>query len=224
MGTLWWFITMLTYAPNQTYLETTAGVAQEPIIWLWANLGNSKNGWTAAAYLSTFLVYASVSVVELFGWSFWAIDNPGSDCFYYQYVTTVGYWLELYGGILTWLFAVLQLVLPNTGQAGPGLGGVIDTEFGNNCIFLIVGNGLMWIVTSLLHIIYVPELRDELPHCSGKDVSKNSKIGSSKLGKGDKKSTSKRQRGNKKGTDKKFTNDTGLKIDETEDFGDWRAL
>ena len=200
---------------------------------MWTNLTNSKKGWTAAAYLATFLVYGSVAVVELIGWSLWNIENPGSDCFYYTYVSTVGYWLELYGGILTWLFPLLQLVLPNIGgTSGPGLGGDISTDPGMNSIFLIIGNGLMWILTSLLHIIFVPDLRYELPHCKGKveekdakKKGKGSKISDQKRGKDSKKNTRNQQKGSKKPSpDGKFTNDTGLKIDETEDFGDWRAL
>ena len=129
---------------------------------MWTNLGSTTHGWTAAAYLVTWFVYGMVSVVELFGWSFWAIGNPGSDCFYKFYASTVGYWLALYGGILPWIFPVLQLVLPDTTG---GLGGNVGAEYGLNCIYLIVANGIMWIVTSLLHIIFIPDLGEEIPYC-----------------------------------------------------------
>ena len=165
MGSLWWIISMLTFTANTKYLQTDAGIAQEPFIWMWANMGSSTHGWTAATYFATFLVYAVVSVVELFGWSFWAIDAEGSDCFYKFYVSTIGYWMALYGGILPWIFPVLQLVLPNDGGLGPGLAGLISAEYGMNSIYLIVANGIMWIVTSLLHIIYVPDLADEIKYC-----------------------------------------------------------
>ena len=162
LGTLWWVITMLTYAPNSNYLRNEQHIAQEPIIWFWGNLGNSTMGWTAASYFATFIVYATVSVVELFGWSFWASKFEGSACFYKFYTSNIGYWLTLYGGIFTWLWGILQLVLP--AESG-GLAGNLAVEYSANAIFLIIGNGVMWITMSLLHIIFVPLLDDEIVSC-----------------------------------------------------------
>ena len=119
---------------------------------MWGNFGNPTHGWTAATYLVTFLLHMFISVVELVGWSAWAIEYPGADCFYKYYVSNVGYWLELYGGILTWVFPFLQIVLPSPS----GLNGNYNVEFGFNSIYLTVGNGLMWIAISGLHIAFVP--------------------------------------------------------------------
>ena len=123
LGTFWWVIAMLTYIPNTVYLQNDAGIPQEPFVWMWSNLGNTVKGWTAASYLVTWIIYAAVSVVELVGWSLWVNETPGADCFFKEYTSTAGYWLILYGGILTWVFPFLQLVLPNVRAGGPGLGG-----------------------------------------------------------------------------------------------------
>ena len=208
MGVLWWLISMMTFTPNTTYLQTSAGIAQEPFLWMWGNLGSSTHGWTAATYLATFIVYAGVSVIELFGWSFWAIDNPGSDCFYKFYVSYVGYWFALYGGILTWIFPLLQLILPNTGGLGPGLGGLITAEYGLNSLYLMVANGIMWIVTSLLHIVYVPELKNEILGCKAEG--------------GDRKSEEKEEVSKKDDKIDTFKSEIeGINMKDIEEIGEW---
>ena len=127
---------------------------------MWGNLVDAAHGWTAASYLATFIVYLGCSVVELFGWSLWVNgDNP---CFYKFYVTYIGQKFITFGGITPIIFPLLQLILPNEGG---GLDGNLEAEYGYNTIYLSVVNGVMWIVVSLIHIIYVPELEWEILDC-----------------------------------------------------------
>ena len=120
---------------------------------MWGNLGNSKYAWTAGSYLATFIVYSSVSMAEMGAWAFQitGVENP---CSYEYYVTHVSYYIQLYLGLLPCLLPVFQLVLPSPG----GLAGNIQAEFGHNSLLLIVGNVIMYIIGSFLHVTYVPQL------------------------------------------------------------------
>ena len=137
-------------------MQTNGGTESEPIAWFWYNLTNPNYGWTAAAYLASFLLYAIVSIVEVIGWAMTLLKDPSGSCFFRWWAETNGYWIMLYAGMLPWLFSLLQISLP-----GPaGLGGIISAEYGANAVFLTIGNGLMWIVQTTVHIIYVPLLKE----------------------------------------------------------------
>ena len=47
-----------------------------------------------------------------------------------------------------------------------GLGGNLTAEYGMNALFLTIGNGTMWVIHTLMHIIYVPMLKEAL-YCEG---------------------------------------------------------
>ena len=85
----------------------TDGKAVEPIAWLWYNISNVTYGWTAASYLSSFVVYGATSVVEVVGWALYlSHDEPGK-CFFRWYSATIGYWFMLYGGMVPWISGIL---------------------------------------------------------------------------------------------------------------------
>ena len=65
--------------------------------------------------------------------------------------------------MLPWVFSLLQIAMATT--AG-GLGGNLTAEYGMNALFLTIGNGTMWVIHTLMHIIYVPMLKEAL-YCEG---------------------------------------------------------
>ena len=66
----------------------------------------------------------------------------------------VGWWFSVVGQMLPWIFAVLQISLPTTsgGLSSPA------ANFGNNAIFLIIVNVVMWVFNATLHVIMAPRL------------------------------------------------------------------
>jgi hypothetical protein len=114
-------------------------------------LGSSRYGWTAASYASAFLGYALVSVIEFIAWWFYIAGATG---WFGWWVASVGWWGSVLGLVLPWLFAVFQLSFPTTSGGLPSVG----SEFGNNAVFLIVINLLMWILNAVLHVIMTPRL------------------------------------------------------------------
>ena len=57
-------------------------------------------------------------------------------------------------------------------EAAGGLGGNLGNEFGHNSLFLTIGGGVMWILHTLMHIIYVPMLKEAL-YCEGDEDGEN---------------------------------------------------
>ena len=76
LGAFWWYTLFFVYVPNKDYIQTTTGSATEPIAWFWVNLSNSLHGWTAAAYLCSFILYLMTSVVEVIGYAMYLTRTP----------------------------------------------------------------------------------------------------------------------------------------------------
>ena len=169
IGSLWWYTLFFVYVPNTNYITSAANAATEPIAWFWTNLMDGSHGWTAASYLSTFILYLITSVIEVIGYILYQVQHESGACFFRTFASTVGYWLGLYAGMLPWVFSLLQLAMAT--EAG-GLGGNLGNEFGHNALFLTIGGGVMWIFHTLMHIIYVPLLRDAL-YCEGDEDGEN---------------------------------------------------
>ena len=153
-GSIWWYTLMFVYVANpgqSTSLTLASGVATEPIAWFWSNLIDANYGWTAASYFSSFILYGLTSVVEVIGWAMYLRKDEKGKCFFRWWTETTGFWYMLYGGILPWFFAVLQIFALSSNLAA---------DYGSNSIFLAVGNGFMWIIQTIVHIVYTPLLKE----------------------------------------------------------------
>ena len=152
VGTIWWIASMFIYSANASALTTSTGVTTVPIVWFWSNIGSTTYGYTAAKYLSNFLLQAFVSVVEVIAWFFYLFGN---NWWFGWWVAYPGWYAAVYGMTLPWIFAILQLVLP---LDDGGLGATSTLEFGNNSITMTLINMIMWMNAALTHAIMAPRL------------------------------------------------------------------
>lgn len=152
VGSIWWILNMFVYSANANGLKGTTGADTLPVAWMWNMFGNSRYGYTAAMYFSVFLLQAFVSVIEVIAWVFYMF---GKNWWLGWWVAYPGWFAAVYGLVLPWVFPILQLVLP-TDEGG--LEGVNTNEFGNNSIFMILMNMIMWISGAAAHAIMAPRL------------------------------------------------------------------
>jgi hypothetical protein len=152
-STGWWILQWFIYYQNTSlgYLVDMEGNKTVPIGWLWTALGDRRNGWTAASYLSSIILYLLSSVMEFISWFFYLAGNTGLFGWWVKYV---GWWISVVGLVLPWLFATFQISFPTTSGGLPSPA----TEFGKNAIMLIVVNVLFWLLNASLHVIMMPRL------------------------------------------------------------------
>jgi hypothetical protein len=120
-------------------------------------LGDGAQGWMAAGYVSNFIGYFFVSVLEMIAWVIFQVNQDGymlnlmSDWFYYCFL--------LYA--LPWIFPILHLTLPlaNGGLANPT---VPLVPFQSNDIFLIIVGVIMWAYIGIIHLIYTKPMKEHL--------------------------------------------------------------
>ena len=103
----------------------------------------------AAMYMAYFFAYLIVSVGELIAWILFKMGKPG---FVLLWVPLIGLW----GSIILYaappVFALLHIILKTTGG---GLDGNTSAAYYTNDLILgLVLGGILWIVHSLLHILY----------------------------------------------------------------------
>lgn len=110
----------------------------------------------AAGYVSNFIAYFFVSVLELIAWVIFMVHGDGymlrtmSDWFYYCFL--------LYAP--AWIFPMFHLYLPLTdgGLANP----YPQVEFQSNDVFLFVTGLSMWAYIGIIHIIYTKPMKEHL--------------------------------------------------------------
>jgi len=152
VGTVWWFLLLIVYVKNGTDLANSTGQAVPPISWMWTGIYRGTGGWTAAAYLTSFVVGLVVSVAEFVAWIFYL---TGEGEWFSWYTNSVGYYGSIIPQMFPILWAILQLGLP---VSQGGLAGDNTAEFGYNAVF-IIGVGLaVWIQAALLHVTFAPRL------------------------------------------------------------------
>lgn len=129
---------MIVYIKNIEELENDSNQTSIPLIWMWTNLSSGTVGWTAATYLSNFLLYFTISVGETVAWMFYLFGMPE---WFSWWVNLVGFY-GIFLGIFPNLFAAFQLWLspPEGGFAGNS-----SVEFGNNSVFLLSGGLIVWL-------------------------------------------------------------------------------
>jgi len=151
MGSFWWLFQWFIYVQNSTPLVDMSGAQTIPLGWFWWMLGSTRYGWTAASYASAFLGYALVSGIEFIAWWFYI---GGATAWFGWWVSSVGWYGSVIGLILPWLFAVFQVSFPTTSGGLPS----VTAEFGTNALFLIIVNLIMWMLSSVFHVIMTPRL------------------------------------------------------------------
>jgi hypothetical protein len=143
---------MFIYVRNTHDLKGSNGVATIPLFWWWEFIIHPNHGFTAASYFSAFLVQALVSVIEFIAWFFYLAGSPD---WFGWWSAGIGWWGSVFGMILPWLFAAMQL---GFSSENGGLDGNTETEFGYNAVFLLIMNLAMWINGSMMHMFMGPRL------------------------------------------------------------------
>ena len=111
-------------------------------------MNDTTMGWVAISYFTSCLSYFIVSFIELLAWFIYLIGDPGLMIFW---TPVFGMWGGLILYILPWLFAIFHLTF-ETGAGGIATG---TTSNGfNNDLFLIIGNGLMWLYSGFVHLAF----------------------------------------------------------------------
>jgi len=123
-----------------------------PLIWFWDKLSDTRYGWTAAMYGSTFVIHLLVSMIEFVAFFFYI---NGKNRWFGWWVSTIGWWGSVVGMILPWLFAFFQLSFSK--ETG-GLQGTDTVEFGHNAVFYIIGSFAIWVSASAMHILMSPRV------------------------------------------------------------------
>jgi hypothetical protein len=144
----WWILQWFIYFQNTPlgFLVDWEGNKTVPIGWMWNMLSDRKQGWTAASYLSSLIVYFFGPVMEFIAWFFYLGGNTG---LFGWWVKNVGWWFAVVGMMLPWIFATFQIAFPTTQGGLPSPA----TEFGKNAVMLIVVNVMFWLLNAALHIV-----------------------------------------------------------------------
>jgi len=132
-------------------MEDVNNVSTVPVGWFWYFLSSPTYGWTAASYLAGFIAYLMTSVVEFVAWFLYL---SGNGWLFGWWVSQVGWWGAVVGLVFPWVFAVFQIsfTTENGGLPSPA------SEYGNNAIFLIIVNLIMWMMNAGLHVVMAPRL------------------------------------------------------------------
>jgi len=147
IGTIWGLLSMVFYRRNVNVLKDTNGKETVPMIWVWSNLDNGNAGWTAATYLTTWVVNLIVSVMEFVQW---ILLTMGKNRWMTWYTPTIGYGATLLLMPFTWIFPLFQLAFKDSMG---GLNGDESEEFGYNSIWLIVINFFIWVGAAGNHLL-----------------------------------------------------------------------
>lgn len=152
IGTAWWLASFLLYVKNaSTDADLTAlnGGTILPIGWFWERIAeaNGLYNYFALGLLFNFLFYLAGSVVEFIAWIFYL--NNTNVYFAAWWFSTIGYWSTILGMALPWI--LMAVYIEDT------MDGNITSFPGNWAVLILVLDLLMWIVFSVLHIIYVPD-------------------------------------------------------------------
>ena len=91
VATVWWGIMLFTYTKNVVGLKIF-NKSMSPIEWAFAMLSDKTYGFTAAAYLTNFLIYGAIALPELAAYILYLF---GENEWYGWYPATIG----LYGSI-----------------------------------------------------------------------------------------------------------------------------
>ena len=111
LGTIWWTACLFVFIPNTYNLSYYGTDLDIPIAWFWYNLGNPTHGWTAtygwtaASYLSIFILYVVGRVVETMTFILYLYEDYVNDMA--VWVTTGGYWISVIGYMVPLTFSIL---------------------------------------------------------------------------------------------------------------------
>ena len=129
IGTIWWILLLFVFVKNDVDLTDSTGTAQVPLVWMWSGMAGIEGGWTGASYVSSFVVYLVVSVLELVSWFMYL---GGDSAWFASWVEGVGWYGSVIFMMLPPLFALFQLTFPTSFG---GLAGNYAQNFGYNSIF-----------------------------------------------------------------------------------------
>jgi hypothetical protein len=150
---VWWIVQMFVYINNGATLTYGAGSPAVPIAWLFENLGSQSRGLTAWTYLLSFLMLLTIHVIEFIAYLLYMSGDP---FLFGVWSSTVGWYGSIFGLAVPLLLIILQLALPTSqGGLSPYDG---NTEFSSNAIFNLIGLLLVWLMSSVVHLMLVPRL------------------------------------------------------------------
>lgn len=111
-------------------------------------------GWVAISYFNTVLIYFLVSFIELIAWFVYIIGDPGLMIFW---TPVFGFWGSTVLYALPWMFALFHLTFL---VADGGIFGGAETNGFANDVFLVIGGGLMWLFSGMIHIVFTKRFLD----------------------------------------------------------------
>jgi hypothetical protein len=149
LGLIWWFIMLFNYSKNELELKSN-NTSVFPIVWSWGFLSDPAYGFTAAAYLASFVSGLFVTAPEL---AFYILSLVGETEYYGWYTNSIGYWGSIFLMPISPLLATLQLMLNSTNG---GLNGNGSVEFGSNAIYIISLGFPIWFNSMAMHLVYGP--------------------------------------------------------------------
>lgn len=158
IGTIWWLVLWFAFVKSDTddnFLRVN-GEDKIPLLWEFYMLFDGGQGWMAAGYVSNFIAYFFVSVLELIAWIIFMVNGDGymlnlmADWFYYCFI--------LY--LPAWIFPMFHLYLPikDGGLANP----YPQVPYQSNDVFLFVTGLAMWAYIGIIHLIYTKPLKEHL--------------------------------------------------------------
>jgi len=152
-GTLWWILGWFVYIKNRAYddnLKSKAGAETSPVGFFWERITDTEGIYVymSLSLFFGFWVYIIISVVELVAWIFYL---GGSTTFFTWWVTFIGYYGSIVLLMLPWMMDALHIALT--------LKGKVTASPGAYVVFRFLGNMLLWISHSLIHVAYTPRLQ-----------------------------------------------------------------
>lgn len=105
LGLAIWAFTLFAYIRTSSADDLMAGTV--PLGWIWLHFTGST-GFTAASYLSFYIIYAIIDFVELIG--LFMFQSGGNRHFLVFWAKYFGAWVSTALKILPWVFALINAI------------------------------------------------------------------------------------------------------------------
>ena len=150
--TIWWVVLMFATVKNHSTDDDLRNRAQQtvmPVAWFWERIGETTDIYV---YLSIgmmwgFIAQFLVSFVEMITWVIYiaGIKQP-----FMLWASIPGYYGSLVLYAMPWVFLALQWGITQKGK--------VSAAPGSYVIFLFVVYFSLWMINSILHLVFVPRM------------------------------------------------------------------
>jgi len=150
--TCWWIILMFVFVRNHSQDENLRNIMDQdsyPIAWFWDYMVKPESPYVylALALFFGFTTQLIVSVCELIAWILYMLGDP---TWFVFWASVFGYWGSMVLYALPWVFLSLQI--------GITMEGLVTDAPGSYTLFLLIVYVGLWILNSVLHLVYVPRM------------------------------------------------------------------